>query len=78
MSQSHTTQREEGITLFGHKPAEILQEFHASGMSARGFSIVGRILPQTATVVGQGGINSNLFNGEQLYAGTFIRQATSN
>lgn len=76
MSRNHSNTGEEGITLFGHKPAEVLEAFYASGLSARGFSIVGRIVPQRASIIGRDGENDNLFNGEMLYAGTFIRSAS--
>ncbi|MGR3662277.1 MAG: hypothetical protein ACU0CA_14020 [Paracoccaceae bacterium] len=75
MSQSTNNQTEEGITFFGNKPAEVLAAFHASGLSAMGFSIVGRIVPHKAQLVGAGGENSHLFNGETRYAATFLRAA---
>lgn len=75
MSIETTLQGEEGITFFGHSPSEILSAFHRSGLSSNGFSIAGRIVPQAAHVVGQGIENTALFEGEKLYAGTFIRRS---
>ncbi len=75
MSESTTSNTEEGITIFGNKPADVLAAFHTSGLSARGFSIVGRIVPQTAQLVQTSGENATLFDGETRYAATFLRTA---
>lgn len=71
---SYKADEEEGVTLFGRKPKEVLEAFHASGLAAQGFSILGRIVPQRAVLIGQEGQNTSLFEGEPLYAGTFIRR----
>lgn len=73
MQQTSTTKPEEGITLFGQKPAQVLAAFHSSGLSAQGYSIAGRIVQQTARVIKSDGQESALFDGKKLYAGTFIR-----
>jgi len=78
MSDTHNTPTEEGITFFGQKPAEVLDAFYASGLSALGFSISGRVVLQSAQLVNTGGENSNLFDGQKLYAGTFMRPTKSN
>ncbi|MBV1867662.1 MAG: hypothetical protein KUG69_07120 [Marinosulfonomonas sp.] len=75
MLQSENTTSEEGITLFGSKPSEILESFYASGLAARGFAIAGRIVPHTAQVVTGTGENDSLFGGQKLYAATFMRNA---
>ena len=64
---------EEGITFFGNKPSDVLAAFHASGLSASGFSIAGRIVPQKAQLIENCGANSQLFNGETRYAAMFVR-----
>ena len=66
--------KEEGVTLFGRKPKEVLEAFHASGLAEQGFAILGRIVPQRAVLIGSKGQNTSLFEGEPLYAGTFIRK----
>lgn len=68
---------EEGITIFGGQPSEVLDAFYKLGLAAKGFSIVGRIVPQSACIANGNDENANLFNGEKLYAGTFIRQAAT-
>lgn len=73
MAQQYANSAEEGITIFGKGPSDILDSFYTLGLAAKGFSITGRIVPQAACVVGANGENSNLFNGEKLYAGTFTR-----
>lgn len=76
MSLTENQNREEGVTFFGKKPSEVLAAFHASGLSAKGFTIAGRIVPNTARLVGSAdGRNERLFGGEQMYAGTFLRPA---
>ncbi len=75
MSESKTPKTEEGITIFGNQPADVLAAFHTSGLSARGFSIVGRIVPHTAHLVQTSGENDSLFDGETRYAATFLRTA---
>lgn len=69
-----TSQTEDGITFFGADPSDVLAAFHASGMSARGYSISGRIVRQSARLIGQDGRSDSLFGGT-LYAGTFVRGA---
>lgn len=76
MKQKITSEIEEGMTIFGKSPSEILDSFYNLGLAAKGFSISGRIVPQSACVVNTNGENTNLFNGEKLYAGTFTRPAT--
>ncbi len=71
---SYDACQEEGITLFGRKPREVLEAFHSTGLAEQGFSILGRIVPQRAVLIGQEGQNTSLFEGETLYAGTFIRR----
>lgn len=61
---------EEGVTFFGHKPSDVLEAFHASGLSALGFTIAGRIVPNTARLVGQ---TDSLFGDQKMYAATFLR-----
>jgi len=75
MSESTKSNTEEGITIFGNKPADDLAAFQTSGLSARGFSIVGRIVPHTAQLVQTSGQNDSLFDGETRYAATFLRTA---
>ncbi len=77
MTQQNTACKEEGMTIFGKSPSEILDTFYNLGLAAKGFSISGRIVPQAACVVGADGQNANLFNGEKLYAGTFTRPCNS-
>lgn len=76
MTHTPNTTSEEGITFFGKKPSEVLAAFHASGLSASGFSIAGRIVPHSAHLVGGNGEHSSLFDGEKLYAATFMRAGT--
>ncbi len=76
MAHSNTGDQEEGITIFGNRPSEILDSFYNLDLAAKGYSIAGRIVPQSACVVQENGKESNLFNGEKLYAGTFTRPAT--
>ena len=67
--------KEEGITLFGSTPGEILAAFHKTGLADRGYAISGRIVPHQAALIGDNGESINLFDGERLYSGTFIRLA---
>ena len=76
MTQQIAHELEEGMTIFGKSPSEILDSFYNLGLAAKGFSISGRIVPQAACVVNANGQNDSLFNGEKLYAGTFTRPAT--
>ena len=73
MSQHTNTSSEEGVTFFGQKPSEVHDAFFASGLSALGFAISGRIVLQTAQVISQNGERNSLFDGQKLYAGTFLR-----
>lgn len=75
MSTINNTSIEEGVTFFGNKPSEVLDAFHASGLSAQGYSIACRIVRQSAQRI-ESGVNRNLFDGKKLYAGTFIRNST--
>lgn len=73
MSRHTSTSVEEGVTFFGNKPSEVLDAFYASGLSAKGYCIACRIVRQSVERVDRGGTSRNLFDGEKLYAGTFIR-----
>ncbi len=73
MSTTTTISTEEGVTFFGKEPSAVLDAFHTSGLAAEGYSIACRIVRQSARLVDPSGTNSSLFDGEKLYAGTFIR-----
>lgn len=73
MSQQTEHHAEEGITFFGNQPSDVLAAFHASGLSAKGFAISGRIVRQTAQLIGSAGEKDRLFDGEARYAATFMR-----
>ncbi len=75
MSQHTNTPVEEGVTFFGNKPSEVLDAFHASGLSAQGYCIACRIVRQSVQRIDNGGTSRSLFRGQKLYAGTFIRTA---
>lgn len=70
------TMPEQGITFFGPDSSAVLAAFHASGMAAQGYSIAGRILPQSARFVDADGRSNALFGNDILYAGTFLRRPT--
>lgn len=76
MSDINHTPIEEGVTFFGNKPSEILDAFHASGLSAQGYCIACRIVRQSVQRIDNGGTSRSLFRGRKLYVGTFIRSAT--
>lgn len=76
MSDIKTPAPEEGVTFFGNKPSEILDAFHASGLSAQGYCIACRIVRQSVQRIDNGGTSRNLFRGRKLYVGTFIRAST--
>ena len=67
--------REDGITLFGANPNEILSAFHNSGLAEKGYSILGRIIPNQANLINNEGQSQALFGGETMYSATFVRRA---
>ena len=61
------------ITIIANTPGQVISEFHRQNLCEKGYSISNRILPHSFARVNDNGRTDRIFEGEKLYAGTFMR-----
>ncbi len=63
------------ITIIANTPGQVISEFHRQNLCEKGYSISSRILPHSFARVNDNGRTDKIFEGEKLYAGTFMRNS---
>lgn len=65
----------ERVTILARSFPEAAMEFHRSKMATRGYRLEGRIQPQVFQIVDGMEPPKDLFDGEPMFAVTFVRKA---
>lgn len=85
-SQSSTAstsqfQDDDYVTIVAHSMAEVMDQFRASGLSAKGYKVAGRICRHTFAFAGQTSnsddASTEMFDGDRMMAATFVRPISS-
>ena len=67
-------QQPERITVLAEEFTPAAMEFHRRNMSARGYRMEGQITPRRYMMIDWPGEPSDLFDGKEYYAVTFVRK----
>ena len=67
---------DEYVTIIGPNMIEVMRQFHAQGLDAKGFAITGRIDRHRFEMADADGVH-HLFGGEPMLAATFMRRAAA-
>ena len=68
------TKLPERITVLAKEFTPAAMEFHRRNMSARGYRMEGQITPRRYMMIDGPGEPSDLFDGEEYYAVTFVHK----
>ena len=64
----------ERITVLAEDFTPAAMEFHRKNMSARGYRMEGTIVPRKFQMIDGPGDAKDLFNGEEYYSVTFVKE----
>lgn len=67
-------QQPQRITVLAEEFTPAAMEFHRRNMSARGYRMEGQITPRRYMMIDGPGEPSDLFDGKEYYAVTFVRK----
>ena len=71
---SDGAQQPQRITVLAEEFTPAAMEFHRRNMSARGYRMEGQITPRRYMMIDGPGEPSDLFEGKEYYAVTFVRK----
>lgn len=74
MADNDESTQPERITVLAKDFTPAAMEFHRRNMSAKGYRMEGQIVPRTFQMIEGMGEPTQLFDGEQFYAVTFVKK----
>jgi len=75
MADQNDDNQPERITVLAKDFTPAAMEFHRRNMSAKGYRMEGQIVPRKFQMIEGMGEPSDLFEGENFYAVTFVRKS---